>query len=170
MCLLRLSVLLIKCDETPASTIAMSQTQTVTETQNVTLSLPDGPPAFTGPSPGLGHDLELPSYTTIHGQQADSPSPPPPSDPTVVRAPSASPNVPSQVLRTECSRALETAKGKKWLQLFVKSRASTSASLPMFFEGDVIAGRVELDLDKAEGCKGVTIRVSALLRDRGSYH
>lgn len=156
--------LLIKCDEYPATSITMSQTQTVMETQNASLSPPGGPPAFTDPSPGPGHDLELPSYTTVHEQQADPP-PPPPSAPTAARPPSTSPTAPSQVLRTECSRALETAKGKRWLQLFVKSRASTPASLPVFFEGDVIAGRVELDLDKAEGCKGITIRVSELPQD-----
>ncbi|PPR02623.1 hypothetical protein CVT24_002194 [Panaeolus cyanescens] len=62
---------------------------------------------------------------------------------------------------TEHQRSLETAKGRKWLSIFVKSRAGTPASLPVFFQGDVIAGRVEIDLDKAESSKGVTISIQA---------
>ena len=63
-------------------------------------------------------------------------------------------------LAREHHRFLEGAKGRKWLSIFVKSRANTPASLPVFFEGDTIAGRVEVDLDKAESSKGVSIYVS----------
>ncbi|KAF8905073.1 hypothetical protein CPB84DRAFT_1845155 [Gymnopilus junonius] len=64
-------------------------------------------------------------------------------------------------LAREHHRFLEGAKGKKWLSMFVKSRASNAASLPVFFEGDTISGRVEVDLDKAESSKGVTISIRA---------
>ena len=59
----------------------------------------------------------------------------------------------------EHQRSLETAKGKKWLTLFVKSRANNPSS-PVFFEGDIVSGRVELDLDKAESSREVTVTVS----------
>lgn len=59
----------------------------------------------------------------------------------------------------EHQRSLETTKGKKWLTLFVKSRANNN-SLPVFLEGEIVSGRVELDLDKAESSKGVTVIVS----------
>lgn len=122
-----------------------------------------GPPAFTPTSPAAPeHDSELPSYDAhTREQRAD----PPPSAPALSapgggqQARAAAPSA-ATALRTESNRSLETTKGKKWLQLFVKSRASSSGMLPVFFEGDTVAGRVELDLDKAEGCKGVTIRVS----------
>ncbi len=44
--------------------------------------------------------------------------------------------------------------------LFVKSWARDAASMPIFFEKDEILGRVEVDLDKAESFKGITITVS----------
>lgn len=66
-------------------------------------------------------------------------------------------------LGREHHKYLETGKGKKWLSMFVKSRATSAASLPVFFEGDTISGRVELDLDKAESSKGVSITVSESL-------
>jgi len=83
----------------------------------------------------------LPSYAHVREQQQQS---------TPVGAASGS---------GEHQRSLETAKGKKWLTLFVKSRANNS-SLPVFLEGDIVSGRVELDLDKAESSKGVTVIVS----------
>ncbi|KDR78973.1 hypothetical protein GALMADRAFT_64064 [Galerina marginata CBS 339.88] len=45
--------------------------------------------------------------------------------------------------------------------MFVKSRATSATSLPIFFEGDTISGRVEVDLDKAESSKGVSISILA---------
>lgn len=65
--------------------------------------------------------------------------------------------------RSEYSCCLES-KGHKWLSLFVPSRAINSISLPSFDEGDVISGRVELDLEKAEAVKGIVISVSRLLQ------
>jgi len=63
----------------------------------------------------------------------------------------------------EHHHSLENEKGKKWLSMFVKSRASSAESLPVFFEGDAIGGRVEVDLNKPEGSKGVSIVVSTSL-------
>jgi hypothetical protein len=85
----------------------------------------------------------LPSYAHVREQQQQHSTPVP-------------------VTSGEHQRSLETAKGKKWLTLFVKSRANNS-SLPIFLEGDIVSGRVELDLDKAESSKGVTVTVSVPL-------
>ncbi|KAJ6576650.1 hypothetical protein DFH09DRAFT_1149931 [Mycena vulgaris] len=62
--------------------------------------------------------------------------------------------------RTEHKYSLET-KGRPWLFIFVKSRSPNAASPPFYLEGDTIAGRVELDLDKAESSKGITIGIQA---------
>jgi hypothetical protein len=61
---------------------------------------------------------------------------------------------------SEHHKYLERSKGQKWLSLFVKSWARDAASMPMFFENADISGRVEVDLDKAESIKGITISVS----------
>lgn len=77
-------------------------------------------------------DSELPSYTT--------------------RAPQAA-------QWSEHTYFLEN-KNKKWLILHVnRSRSSNPASPPLFIENDPIKGRVEIDLDKAESVKAVTIAV-----------
>ncbi|KAF4614118.1 hypothetical protein D9613_007827 [Agrocybe pediades] len=67
----------------------------------------------------------------------------------------------ASTLATEHHTFLEGGKGRKWLNLFVKSRSPESASLPVFVEGDVISGRVEVDLDKAESSKAVTVAILA---------
>ncbi|KAJ7476230.1 hypothetical protein FB451DRAFT_1397558 [Mycena latifolia] len=60
--------------------------------------------------------------------------------------------------RSEHKSSLET-KGRHWLFVYVKSR-SPSATAPAFFlEGDTVAGRVELDLDKTEAVKGISISI-----------
>jgi hypothetical protein len=51
------------------------------------------------------------------------------------------------------------SKGRKYITLFVSSKASSPRSLPAFREGDVIKGRVQLDLPKPEAIKAVTIAV-----------
>ena len=66
----------------------------------------------------------------------------------------------SQIRGSEHWKYLERGKDQKWLSLFVKSRSRNAASMPMFFEDDDISGRVEVDLDKAESVKGVSISVS----------
>ncbi|KAJ7707531.1 hypothetical protein B0H17DRAFT_1032986 [Mycena rosella] len=62
--------------------------------------------------------------------------------------------------RTEHKYSLE-AKGRPWLFIFVKSRSQNAASPPFYLEGDTVAGRVELDLDKAETSKGISIGIQA---------
>ncbi|KAF8896107.1 hypothetical protein BD779DRAFT_1724469, partial [Infundibulicybe gibba] len=57
--------------------------------------------------------------------------------------------------------------GDKWLLLSVNSRAPNSTSLPIFTEGDIIAGAVEINLKKRETIKGITIRVLAGTTDVG---
>ena len=61
--------------------------------------------------------------------------------------------------QSEHSYALETTKGKKWLLLFVKSRSNDPKSLPIFYEKDIVSGRIELDLEKAETIKGLLVSV-----------
>ncbi|THU84184.1 hypothetical protein K435DRAFT_733492 [Dendrothele bispora CBS 962.96] len=50
-------------------------------------------------------------------------------------------------------------KGRKWLTLYVRSRSRNASTPPVFLEGDEISGRVELDLERAENIKGITITV-----------
>ena len=60
---------------------------------------------------------------------------------------------------TEHRYQLEDSKGRPWLWLTVKSRSREARQLPLFFDRDTITGSVEVDLDKAEGSKGVLISV-----------
>lgn len=60
--------------------------------------------------------------------------------------------------KSEHTSSLETGKGRKWLVLKVKSRGNAS-SLPLYYEKDIISGRVELDLEKGETIKGVVVSV-----------
>ncbi|KAH9481699.1 hypothetical protein JR316_0006226 [Psilocybe cubensis] len=89
---------------------------------------------------------ELPSYTTAQNEQKKQDE-------------GAGPSNSGLGLGKEHHKYLETAKGKKWLSMFVKSRATNPTSLPVFFEGDIISGRVELDIDKAESSKGISITI-----------
>lgn len=68
--------------------------------------------------------------------------------------------------RTEHKYSLES-NGRPWLSIYVSSRSPSASSAPFFLEGDTISGRVELNLEKAEGLKGISIAVglpSLLLR------
>ncbi|KAJ7773471.1 hypothetical protein B0H16DRAFT_1714355 [Mycena metata] len=60
--------------------------------------------------------------------------------------------------RTEHKYSLEN-KGKPWLFIFVKSRAATPAAPPFFLENDIVAGRVELEADKSEAIKTITVTI-----------
>lgn len=55
--------------------------------------------------------------------------------------------------------SLQDSKGFKWLTLTVNSRAPPSTSYPIFYEGDVISGQVDLDVLKSESIKGISIKV-----------
>lgn len=61
--------------------------------------------------------------------------------------------------QTEHTYQLEDAKGRPWIWLIVKSRAKDKKTWPLFYEKDVIQGTVEVDFDKTDGAKGVTIGV-----------
>ncbi|KII85090.1 hypothetical protein PLICRDRAFT_45202 [Plicaturopsis crispa FD-325 SS-3] len=66
----------------------------------------------------------------------------------------------SSAQRSEYVCALENSKTqKRWCTMYVKSRAPNEKVAPVFVEGDVVSGRVELDLESAEKVKGVTITV-----------
>lgn len=75
---------------------------------------------------------------------------------------SARPSLGSQgsVERSEHVYSLENSKGHKWVSLSVKSRSANPNAPPLFLEGDIITGRVDLDLDKPENIKAVMISVS----------
>ncbi|KAJ7261800.1 hypothetical protein B0H12DRAFT_1105794 [Mycena haematopus] len=85
----------------------------------------------------MGNEDELPSYT----------------------APAAAPTG-AAVYRTEHKYSLET-KGRPWLFIFIKSRAPSAGSLPFFLQADTVAGRVELDIDKAESVKSISVAILA---------
>ncbi|KAH0832895.1 hypothetical protein J3R83DRAFT_11847 [Lanmaoa asiatica] len=57
--------------------------------------------------------------------------------------------------------SLQDGKGFKWLTLITSSRASASTSLPIFYEGDVVSGQVDLDVFKSESIKGISVKVTA---------
>lgn len=89
------------------------------------------------------NDNELPQYSTL---TRTSVAPVPPL-------------LGSTVSRAHIS-SLEDSKGRPWVSLIVTSRAANSALPPFFMEGDVISGRVELDLEKPETAKAVVVSVS----------
>lgn len=66
---------------------------------------------------------------------------------------------PSNAEQTEHTYQLEDPKGRPWIWLKVKSRAKDKKTWPLFYERDVIQGTVEVDFDKTDGAKGVTIDV-----------
>jgi hypothetical protein len=61
--------------------------------------------------------------------------------------------------RHEHRYVLEDKSGRNWVSFKVKSRAADPKNTPLFFEGDTIAGEVQLDLAKAKTLKGLTITV-----------
>ena len=65
----------------------------------------------------------------------------------------------SRTQLTEQTFKLEDTKSRAWLWLKVKSR-SRENQLPLFFDRDTVSGTVEVDFDKADGAKAVTIAVS----------
>ncbi|KAM5531766.1 hypothetical protein V8D89_014536 [Ganoderma adspersum] len=64
----------------------------------------------------------------------------------------------SRTQHTEQTFNLEDTKSRAWLWLKVKSR-SRENQLPLFFDRDTVSGTVEVDFDKADGAKAVTISV-----------
>ncbi|KAJ7773470.1 hypothetical protein B0H16DRAFT_150150 [Mycena metata] len=68
--------------------------------------------------------------------------------------------------RTEHKSSLET-KGKPWLSVFTQSRAGTAAARAFFVEGDTVVGRVELNLEKDEALKSISVSVQASVTTLG---
>ena len=66
----------------------------------------------------------------------------------------------TSIWQTKHTYSLNTSKGIPWLKLLASSRAPSIKTLPVFLEGDVISGSVDVELDKPESCKGVSITVS----------
>lgn len=85
-------------------------------------------------------DLQLPSYSSGRGATTSHAAEP-----------------------TEHSYQLEDSKGRPWIWLYIKSRAKDKKTWPLFYEKDVIEGKVEVDFDKTDGAKGVMIGVRARL-------
>ena len=69
----------------------------------------------------------------------------------------------ANTFRHEHRYALQDKSGSDWISFKVKSRAADPKHTPLFFEGDIIKGEVQLDLAKAETLKGLTITVCASL-------
>jgi hypothetical protein len=82
-------------------------------------------------------DDQLPGYTTSSGAARTAP--------------------------THCSHSYSLEnKGHAWLTLKItNSRALNAKHLPVFHDADTVKGSVEVDLDKAESAKAVTIAVRA---------
>ncbi|THH15557.1 hypothetical protein EW146_g4933 [Bondarzewia mesenterica] len=57
--------------------------------------------------------------------------------------------------------SLENSKGRAWVSLLVNSRAQNANHMPLFFDRDVISGEVQVNLDKAESIKGITVTMRA---------
>jgi len=70
------------------------------------------------------------------------------------------PSYTSATSHPEYSISLDT-KGRPWLSIFVRSRATTATTNPIFLQGDVIKGRVEIDLKSNEAIKSITLETLA---------
>ena len=60
---------------------------------------------------------------------------------------------------TEHTFQLDDNKGRPWVWLTVKSRARDKKTWPLYYERDIINGIVEVDFDKVDGAKGVSVAV-----------
>lgn len=89
----------------------------------------------------------------------DLPNYSPPQGNVNVGAPTASTATPVTGSEYECS--LENSKGQKWLTLWISSRTPNPKAQPLFFTGDSIKGRIQINVDKQESSKGITVSVSA---------
>ena len=122
---------------------------------------PDPAPAVTGnakdtppeggtaraPDEGSGVDA-LPSYSPASAPDSGSTA----HVPTASTAP----------LPTEHTYTLNTQKGQPWLTLRLRSRApggNAQKALPVFRDGDVIAGEVSVVMDKPDAAKGISVSV-----------
>ncbi|OCH94663.1 hypothetical protein OBBRIDRAFT_789140 [Obba rivulosa] len=64
---------------------------------------------------------------------------------------------------TEHSYCLTSRKGVAWMTLKVVSHARSSSQLPSFFQGDDVAGVVELKLEDEESIKAVSVAITGQL-------
>jgi hypothetical protein len=83
--------------------------------------------------------------------------------PPAYRATPTRPRTGASSFRHEHCYALQDKSGSDWVSFKVKSRAADPKHAPLFFEGDIIKGEVQLNLAKAETLKGLTITVCASL-------
>ncbi|KAL0579588.1 hypothetical protein V5O48_002426 [Marasmius crinis-equi] len=79
----------------------------------------------------------------------------PPRTPTIT-------SMTSTGIRHEHSFSMDR-EGHKWLMVTVQSRSRSTASAPAFLEGDTITGHLELDVNRPEAIKEVTIAVEGVL-------
>jgi hypothetical protein len=64
---------------------------------------------------------------------------------------------------TEHAYALTSRAGRAWATLRVRSRARAPGHRPYFFQGDAIAGAVELDLARPDHIRAVEVEVRTRL-------
>lgn len=79
-------------------------------------------------------DRELPEYPAVGGSRAEL---------------------------TQHDYQLEDSKGRSWLFLSLRSHAKSEKQLPLFHNGDIIAGDVALDFDKTSGVQAVFVAIIA---------
>ncbi|KAI0052247.1 hypothetical protein FA95DRAFT_1601919 [Auriscalpium vulgare] len=71
-------------------------------------------------------------------------------------------------ITSEHKVSLKHPDGREGLTLVVRSRAQDGKYLPLFFDGDAIAGEVRVNFEKAESLKGATIRVTGVVMSVGT--
>jgi hypothetical protein len=89
--------------------------------------------------PRMKHDPDLPSYQDSQSARKAE--------------------LASAALSTQHESALYDSPNCKWLILRTNTRPRKPESLPIFREGDIISGEVELHLTKGENMKSITISV-----------
>lgn len=92
-------------------------------------------------TPSSARDLDLPTYSRGSESRADV---------------------------VEHHYQLQDSKRREWLWMTVKSRSKNPQHLPLFFDHDRIDGAIEIDFDKADGAKAISLSVSLLFLVRHS--
>ena len=65
----------------------------------------------------------------------------------------------ARVQYTEQMFQLEDKKSRAWLWLKVNSRSKAN-QLPLFYDHDTLSGKVEIDFERVDGAKAVSVSVS----------
>jgi hypothetical protein len=107
------------------------------------VSLPESDTATLAPGFDFDADSDLPSY-----------SPPAPLRPGVSSAPSITADA------TTHQWSLTNRNQRPWATLKLKSRARATTHRPYFFQGDILDGEVELNLERPDSIRAIEVEVS----------